>query len=157
MQFSSWSCVEPSSVSSSVICAGCWQLPGVFSSCWCRPVRCCGAGIGSTSISSQHGGVVLLPPIFWIVYTLLGLAMVWLNLKLPGNPAVIWCVLGGVAGFLSYIYAIYGLRAVLKPPIMQGTDPLVVLIFSFFEIAFYWSLILLACRIIWRVYKRELG
>jgi hypothetical protein len=102
-------------------------------------------------------GRYLLPLIFWIVYTLFALAMVWLSLKLPGNPAVTWCLLGGVEGLLSHLYAIYGLGAVSKPPIMQGTDPFVVLIFAFFEITFYWSLILLACRLIWRVPKREAG
>jgi hypothetical protein len=37
---------------------------------------------------------------------------------------------------------------------MQGTDPFVVLIFAVFEKAFYWSLILLASRLIWRGLKR---
>ena len=99
-------------------------------------------------------GRYLLPPIFWIVYTLLGLGMVWLSLKLPGNPAITWCMLGGVVGLLGHLYAIYGLGAVSKPPIMQGTDPFAVLIFAVFELAFYWSLILLACGFIRRVYKR---
>ena len=102
-------------------------------------------------------GRYLLPPIFWIGYTLLALGIVWLSLKLPGNPAVTWCVLGGVEGLLSHIYAIYGLGAVSKPPIMQGTNPFAVLIFAIFEIAFYWSLILLAGRFIWRLIKRESG
>jgi hypothetical protein len=99
-------------------------------------------------------GRYLLPALFGIVYTLLALGMSWLSLKLPGNPAVTWCVLGGVEGLLSHIYAIYGLGAVSKPPIMQGTDPFVVLIFAVFEKAFYWSLILLASRLIWRGLKR---
>jgi hypothetical protein len=92
----------------------------------------------------------LLPPIFCIAYTLLALGMSWLSLKLPGNPAVTWCILGGFEGLLSHIYAIYGLGAASKPPIMQGTDPLVVLIFAVFEIAFYWSLILLTSRLMWQ-------
>jgi hypothetical protein len=37
---------------------------------------------------------------------------------------------------------------------MQGTDPLAVLIFAVFEKAFYWSLILLASRLIWKWVKR---
>jgi hypothetical protein len=94
-----------------------------------------------------------LPPLFGIAYTLLALGMGWLSLKLPGNPAVIWCILGGVEGLLSHLYAIYGLGAATKPPIMQGSDPFAVLIFAVFEKAFYWSLILLATRLIWRVKK----
>ena len=96
----------------------------------------------------------LLPLIFGIGYTLLALGMGWLSLRLPGKPAVTWCILGGVEGLLSHIVAIYGLGAASKPPIMQGTDPFAVLIFAVFEKAFYWSLILLASRLIWRGYKQ---
>jgi energy-converting hydrogenase Eha subunit A len=91
----------------------------------------------------------LLPPVFAIWYASLALGMHWLSLKLHGNPGVTWCILGGVEGLLSHIYAIYGLGAATKPPIMLGTDPFTVLIFAVFEKAFYWSLILLACRLIW--------
>jgi hypothetical protein len=98
----------------------------------------------------------VLPPLFGIGYTLLALGMSWLCLKLPGNPAVTWCVLGGVEGLLSHLYAIYGLGAASKPPIMQGTDPFAVLIFAVFEKAFYWSLILLACSLLSRGLKRNL-
>jgi hypothetical protein len=100
-------------------------------------------------------GRYLLPPIFWIGYTLIALVMVWLSLKLPGKPAVTWCILGGVEGLLSHLYAIFGLGAASKPPIMQGTDPFAVLIFAVFEKAFYWSLILLACGFIWRIMKQR--
>jgi hypothetical protein len=96
----------------------------------------------------------LLPPIFGIGYSLLALGMSWLSLKLPGNSAVTWCILGGVEGLLSHIYAIYGLGAASKPPIMQGTDPMAVLIFAVFEKAFYWSLILLTCRLMWEGVKK---
>ena len=92
----------------------------------------------------------MLPLIFCPGYFLLALGMSWLSRILPGNPAIIWCVLGGVEGFLSHIVAIYGLGVASKPPIMQGTDPFVVLIFAVFEKAFYWSLILLVSRLIWR-------
>jgi len=85
----------------------------------------------------------LLPLIFGLAYPLLALGIAWLSLKLPGNPAVNWCVLGGVEGLLSHLYAIYGLGAATKPPIMHGTDPFAVLIFAFFELAFYWSVLLL--------------
>ena len=99
----------------------------------------------------------LLPPIFFIGYTLVGAGMVWLCLKLPGNPAVTWCILGGVEGLLSHVYAIYVLGAASKPPIMHGTDPFAVLIFAIFEKAFYWSLLLLTSKLIWLAYKRRLA
>lgn len=96
-----------------------------------------------------------LPLIFGVGYGLLAMGMVWLSLRLPGNPAVIWCILGGVEGLLSHLYAIYGLGAASKPPIMQGTDPLVVLIFAIFEKAFYWSMILVVCNLLWRYLNRK--
>lgn len=85
----------------------------------------------------------LLPPVFGIGYTGLAFGMVWLSMKLPINPAITWCLLGVVEGLVSHLYAIYGMGAATKPPIMQGVDPLAVLIFAIFEKAFYWSLILL--------------
>lgn len=101
-------------------------------------------------------GRYLLPAIFGVGYALLALGMGWLCLKLPGNPAVTWCVLGGVEGLLSHIYAIYGLGAASKPPIMQGVNQFSVLVFAIFEKAFYWSLILLASRLIWWISKHRL-
>ena len=53
-------------------------------------------------------GRYFLPPIFGIGYTLLALGMGWLSLKLPGKPSITWCVLCGVEGLLSHIYAIDG-------------------------------------------------
>lgn len=99
-------------------------------------------------------GRYLLPLIFWIGYSLIALVMVWLSLKLPGKPAVTWCILGGVEGLLSHLYAIFGLGAASKPPIMQGTDPFAILIFAVFELAFYWSIILLFCGQLWKLYRR---
>jgi hypothetical protein len=97
----------------------------------------------------------LFPLLFGIGYGLIALGMGWLSLRLPGSPAVTWCILGGVEGLLSHIYAIYGVGAASKPPIMQGTDPLVVLIFAVFEIAFYWSCILLISRLIWKGFIKK--
>lgn len=96
----------------------------------------------------------LLPPLFAIGYSLLSLLMVWLCTKLPGSSAITWCVLGGIEGLLSHLYAIYSLGAASKPPIMQGTDPLAVLIFAVFEKAFYWSLILFAGKLLLPKAKR---
>jgi hypothetical protein len=102
-------------------------------------------------------GRYLLPPIFAVGYALLALGMVWLSLKLPGSPAVTWGVLGGVEGLLSHIYAIFGLGAASKPPIMQGSDPFVVLVFAVFEKALYWILILLGCSLLSRRIKQKPG
>ncbi len=94
---------------------------------------------------------LILPPVFCLLYTILAFGMGWLSLKLPGKPAINWCILGGLEGLLSHIYAIYSLGAASKPPIMQGSDPLAVLIFAVFEKSFYWTLILLGS---WFVFTR---
>lgn len=91
---------------------------------------------------------VVLPLLFCLGYALFAWGMAWLSLRLPGHPAVTWCLLGGVEGLLSHMLAIYALGAASKPPIMQGTDPFAVLIFAIFEKGFYWSLILIASRYI---------
>ncbi len=81
------------------------------------------------------------------IYGAMGLGMWWLSVwlcrRLPGHPAVNFCLLGGLEGFLTHLWAIYGLGAASKPPIMHGVDPFSVLIFAVFEKAFYWTLILL--------------
>jgi hypothetical protein len=100
-------------------------------------------------------GRYLLPPIFGIVYTLIALGMVWLSLKLPGSPSVTWCVLGGVVGLLGHTYAIYGLGAASIPPIMHGVNQFSLLVFAIFELAFYWSIILLFCGLLWRLYSHS--
>jgi hypothetical protein len=96
----------------------------------------------------------LLPPLFGIWYTLLALGMSWLSLRLPASPAVTWCLLGGLEGLLSHLYAIYGLGAATKPPIMQGVNQFSVLVFAIFEKAFYWSILLLFCGQLWQLYQR---
>jgi hypothetical protein len=85
-----------------------------------------------------------LPPIFSLGYALVAAGMAWLSLKLKGSPAVTWSVLGGLERLLSHLYAICGLGAASKPPIMQGTNLFAVLVFAIFEKGFYWSIILLA-------------
>jgi hypothetical protein len=92
-----------------------------------------------------------LPPLFAIGYSLLAQGMFWLSLKLGGHPVVTWAILGGVEGLLSHIVAIFSLGAASKPPIMQGSDPFLVLIFAVFEKAFYWTLILLISSLLRRV------
>ncbi len=95
-------------------------------------------------------GRYFLPLIFFFLYKLIAWIMGWLSLRLPVNPALTWCVLGGVEGLLSHLYAIYALGAASRPPIMHGTDPFAVLVFAIFEKAFYWSILLIACRLLSR-------
>ena len=93
-------------------------------------------------------------------YGMLGFGMWWLSIRLAGRlrlssrPAVYFCLLGGLEGLLSHLWAIFGLGAVSKPPILHGVDPLAALTFAVFEKIFYWILILLLAVGISRVSER---
>jgi hypothetical protein len=65
----------------------------------------------------------------------------WLALRLPGNPAVTFCLLGGVESIFEHLWGIYGF-GILKIPLMQGVGPLPVLAFAVPEYIFYWGIIL---------------
>jgi hypothetical protein len=82
-----------------------------------------------------------------LAYGAMGLGMWWLSLRfrrrLLGHSAANFCLLGGLEGLLTHLWAIFGAGAVSKPPIMHNVDPFTVLIFAIFEKAFYWILILL--------------
>jgi hypothetical protein len=82
-----------------------------------------------------------LAPLSFILYCSFGLGLWWLtsHQSLP----VIWVFvfLGGMQGVLEHALAIYGLSILEKVPLLQGLKPVPVLVFSFFEYAFYWSLV----------------
>jgi hypothetical protein len=48
---------------------------------------------------------------------------------------------GGAAGVLEHFFAMEGLGILKKVPMLHGLPPFPVLIFSFFEYAFYWSIV----------------
>lgn len=82
-----------------------------------------------------------LAPLDALLYGAIGAGIWWLALHLPG-PIVLWfVVLGGVQGILEHILGIYALGILEKVPWLQGIPPTPVLIFSFFEYVFYWSLV----------------
>ena len=82
-----------------------------------------------------------LAPLSLIIYSSFGLGLWWLTSR--QSLPVIWmfAFLGGLQGVLEHALAIYGLRILEKVPLLQDLKPLPVLAFSFFEYAFYWSLV----------------
>lgn len=82
-----------------------------------------------------------LAPLSLILYSSFGLGLWWLtsHQSLP----VIWAfaTLGGLQGVLEHSLAIYGLQILDKVPLLHDLKPIPVLVFSFFEYAFYWSLV----------------
>ena len=83
----------------------------------------------------------LIPPAYGVLFAGMGLLFWWLSLRLRGNPIIYWCILGGLWGMITHIWAIY--RGLLdKPPMLQGASPLATAIMPIFEFIFYYCVIL---------------
>jgi hypothetical protein len=83
----------------------------------------------------------VIPPIYGVVFAAVGWLFYWLALRLPGNPVVNLCFLGGLWGMITHIWAIY--RGILdKPPMLQGASPVAAAVMPIFEFIFYWCVIL---------------
>ena len=82
-----------------------------------------------------------LAPLDAVLYALLGIGMWWLATRLPGSSLLWLVLLGGLEGIAEHILGIYFLRILEKVPWLQGVSPFQVIIFSFFEYIFYWSLV----------------
>lgn len=85
-----------------------------------------------------RGGIPLIAPLF---YGLLAVAFHKLALRLPGNPVVSFCLLGGIESLLEHAIGIYRL-GILDVPMLQGSSPLSILLFAFPEYIFYWCIVI---------------
>ncbi len=73
-----------------------------------------------------------------------------LAVRLPGRPVVSYCLLGGVWGSLSHVWAVY--RGILdKPPMLQGASPGAAVTIAFFEFTFYFCAIVFGSLLVRRV------
>jgi len=79
-----------------------------------------------------------LTPAAAIEYGLVGWLLWWIAKKLPGNPVLTFCLLGGLESIPEHLLGIYGFK-ILDIPILQGMTPLSVLVFAFFEYILYWG------------------
>lgn len=83
----------------------------------------------------------LVPPVYGLLFAAVGLYFWRLAVRLPGNPVVTWCVLGGLWGMITHLWAVW--RGILdKPPMLQGVSPIAAVIMPIFEFIFYWCVIL---------------
>ena len=96
----------------------------------------------------------------WIAFVGAGaIALVlWLlTVRLNRKLVLTFCLLGGVLGSLTHIWAVVR-GVVTKPPMLQGASPLGAVVLAFFEYIFYWCTILLLAKIMdWTRMKLKTG
>jgi hypothetical protein len=77
-----------------------------------------------------------------LIYPPLGLLLWWLALRLPGNPTVNFCLLGGLQSVPEHLWGIYGLGMLDRVPFLQEASPASVLAFAVPEYVLYWGSVL---------------
>lgn len=76
-----------------------------------------------------------------------------LSFRIKGKPVLNFCLLSGMLGSLTHIWAVYR-GVVTKPPMLQGASPLAAVVIAFFEYIFYWCIILTIARLMdWMIVK----
>ena len=75
-------------------------------------------------------------------YPIIGLVLWWLAVRLPGNPAVNFCLLGGVQSVPEHLWGIYRLGILDKVSFLQQASAASVLAFAVPEYILYWGSIL---------------
>jgi hypothetical protein len=73
-----------------------------------------------------------------VVYPLAALLFRWIALRLPGNPVLWFCLLGGLESIAEHAVAIYRLN-ILRIPILRGSTAAAIFLFAFFEYVVYWG------------------
>ena len=75
-------------------------------------------------------------------YPIIGLVLWWLAVRLPGNPAVNFCLLGGVQSVPEHLWGIYRLGMLDEVSFLQQASAASVLAFAVPEYILYWGSIL---------------
>ncbi len=98
----------------------------------------------------------IIPPSYGLLFALIGLLFWWLAFRLPGNPVVNFCLLGGLWGIATHVLAI--LRGILETPMLLGSSPMAALTIATFEFIFYWCVCLtisVLIRLLWSKLKKK--
>lgn len=81
-----------------------------------------------------------LMPMSALLYGGIGFVLWRLSTATAGSSCVaVFLILGGLAGVLEHLFAIEALGILEKVPMLQDLTSGPILVFSFFEYAFYWS------------------
>lgn len=93
-----------------------------------------------------------------LLYPVVGLVLWWLAARLPGNPAVTFCLLGGLEAVPEHLWGIYRLGMLDKVPFLRQASPASVLAFAVPEYILYWGSTLGMAMLIqqlWQRYRRR--
>jgi hypothetical protein len=83
----------------------------------------------------------LIPPVYGAFFAMMGLLFWSMAMRFPRHAVVVWCLLGGLWGMITHIWAVY--RGILdKPPMLEGASPVATVIMPIFEFVFYYCVIL---------------
>lgn len=137
-----------------------WSLTGASAILWGILAAACLWGFWDLYYRYFYPGWARwIAPLFAPLYGAIGLALWWLALRLPGNPVVNFCLLGGLGSVPEHLWGIYGLGILDKVPFLQGVSPASVLVFAVFEYIFYWSVVLSIAALLGRGWQwwRRLG
>jgi hypothetical protein len=83
----------------------------------------------------------VIPPAYGLLFAAAGLLIWWLAGRVPGNPVVNFCLLGGLVSLPGHLLAIYVFGMFDKVPLLQAASPFSALVFGVFEFIVYYSLI----------------
>ncbi len=98
----------------------------------------------------------LIPPVYTILFGAACLIFWYLAKRLPINPVLTWCLLGGWWGAITHIWAMY--RGLIDiPPALQGISPIAIAVIPIFEFMWYWCLILTIAAMIQRMRNRKVA
>ena len=95
----------------------------------------------------------IIPPFCGILFASFGLFAWWLSFRLNTNAVLNFCLLGGLWGIITHIWAVY--RGILeKPPMLQGANPIAAVVIATFEFIFYWCVCLSISRLSLQIGKK---
>jgi hypothetical protein len=92
-----------------------------------------------------------------VPYPPIALGMWWLAGRLPGNPSVNFCLLGGLQALPEHLWGIYRLGMLESVPFLQEASAASVLAFAIPEYVLYWATVLsmaIAIEAAWRRSRR---
>ncbi len=80
-----------------------------------------------------------IPPSYGLLFGAVAWLFWHLALRIPGRSVVNYCLLGGLWGALTHVWAIS--RGILdRPPMLQGASPVAAVVFPIFEFILYWCI-----------------